>query len=492
MERRKFIANLAGIGALSVLAPGSVFSKNIAATKNWHIEQFKDKGLAHFSYAILVDRKVIIVDPERDPQQYYDFAKTHDAKISGIIETHPHADFASSHLEIHQEWKAAIYASSLTRPSYPFTAFDDGAILKLSDQVSLRSLFTPGHAPDHISVVLQENGKDIAVFSGDALLIGDVGRPDLRDYTNDVQTQRTRLAALMYHTIHQKFAKLADDVVVYPAHGAGSLCGKAIRDASSSTIGEEKLHNYAFESRTEVDFIRILLDELPFVPKYFPYDVQLNIKGSPNLTASIAKVKILQKDFQPDQQAIIIDGRPSASFKKSYLKNAINVQDATRFETWLGSVVAPDTPFYLVADDQNNLSRLIYKTAKIGYESNIKGAFVYDELDGNQFTAFDNNSFDPNSDQYTIIDVRSEKEVKENKIFKKAINIPLQELSSRISEIPTTKPILVHCASGYRSAAGSSLIKKYLPDLEIFDLGPAVTQYEGESKTREKGNTNHQ
>jgi hydroxyacylglutathione hydrolase len=487
MKRRKFI-NVAGIGALTVLVSERVFSKNIKSPAKWHIEQFKDKGLAHYSYAVLANGKIIIIDPERNPQIYYDFAKQNNATIIGVIETHPHADFASSHLEIHKSLGATIYTSSLTKPAYPFTPFDDGDIIKLSDAVSLRSVFTPGHAPDHVAAVLQENGKDIAVFSGDSLLIGDVGRPDLRDYSNNVLAQRKRLAGLMYHTIHEKFAKLDDGVIVYPAHGAGSLCGKAMRDAPSSTIGYEKQNNYAFEPRSEDEFVKLLLSDLPFIPKYFPYDVGLNVQGVPDINAGTLGVNVLQKNYRPAANALIIDGRDAGLFKNSYLTGAINVQDSSKFETWLGSIVGPGIPFYLTAANENDVSVLINKTAKIGYETNIAGAFVYDELNGNKFTAFNTAAFNPDNDNYTIIDVRTEKEVKEDKIFKNAINIPLQDLNARISEIPTNKPILVNCASGYRSAAGSSIIKKYLPNQEVFDLGKAVTQYDEKAAEESKKN----
>lgn len=479
MQRRNFIQT-AGLGTLAVLAPKFSWAK--IDSPNYHIEQFKDKGLAHFSYAVLAGDKLFIIDPGRDATQYYDFAKQHNVKITGVIETHPHADFASSHLEIHNNQAATIYASSLTKPAYPFHPFDDGKEIRLSKEVTLRSLFTPGHAPDHISVVLNENGKDIAVFSGDSLLIGDVGRPDLRDHHTDVLTQRQRLAGQMYHTIHDKFAKLNDDVIVYPAHGAGSLCGKAMRDAPSSTIGYEKANNYAFQPRSEEEFVNLLLSDLPFIPQYFAYDVALNIHGVPQRQKGIDAVPKLPKNYAFDSNAVVIDGRPATTFKQSFATGAVNLQDGTRFETWLGSVVAPETPFYLVAADDAHLQTLIDKTAKIGYEQFIKGAFVYDAKDGNRFTAFDVNNFDPNSNQYTIIDVRTEKEAKDEKIFGNAINIPLQDLSKRIKEIPTNKPILVTCSSGYRSAAGSSILQKYLPNQDIFDLSTSVTKFEKAEK----------
>lgn len=480
MERRKFLYNLAGLGLLSLVKPGQLLSKTLVASGNYVIEQFEYKGLAHFSYTVMADNKIIIIDPERDPHIYYDYAEKNKAKIVGVIETHPHADFASSHLEIHKKRRVPIYASSLTKPGYQATGFDDGQIIKLSNKVGLRAMFTPGHAPDHIAAVLVEDGKDVAVFSGDALLIGDVGRPDLRDFSKDVETQRQRLAEMMYDTIHEKFGKLADEVIVYPAHGAGSLCGKSIRKAESSTIGYEKQHNYAFEKRTKADFVSLLLNDQPFIPQYFPHAVGLNLTGAPDVKASLSKIKHLPRNYRPDAKALVIDSRPATAFKASYIPNAINIQSGGSFETWLGTLVAPDAAFYLVAGDEAGLQAAIRKAAAIGYESNIKGAFVYDATNGNQFTVFDKSTFHPGENKYTYLDVRTEKEVKETTVFKNSLNIPLQELSRRISEIPADKPILVNCASGYRSAAASSLLKKLLPAAQVFDLGAAVVDYKNQ------------
>ncbi len=477
MERRKFISSLACLGAVSIAKPTELFSKTAASTDNYTIEQFEDKGLAHFSYVVTAGKKAIIIDPKRDPQVYYDYAKKQRAEIVGVIETHPHADFASAHLEIHRKLNVPIYASSLTAPGYPATAFDDGAFIRLTDKVGLRSLYTPGHAPDHISVILFENARDIALFSGDSLLIGDVGRPDLRDFSNNIDSQRQKLAEMMYDTLHQKLAKLHDDVILYPAHGAGSLCGKAIRDAASSTIGYEKQYNYAFEERTKSEFVSLLLSDQPFVPKYFPYSVALNLRGAPDLAAGLARVPRLPRSFQPEKEAVVIDSRPAAAFKTSYIPNAVNIQDGGSFATWLGSLVDPDTDFYLVGADEKHLETVLHKAASIGYEAKIKGAMVYDATNGKRFAAFDKTSFTPEENKYTLIDARTVKEVQQEPIFKNSINIPLQELERRMSEIPTDKPILVSCASGYRSATASSMIKKLLPDAQVYDLGADVVTY---------------
>ena len=477
MKRRNFITNVTGISLITLLDNFKLIGQATSPSSNYVIEQFEDKGLAHFSYAVRAGKKIIIIDPQRNAQPYYDFAQKNNASIIGVIETHPHADFVSSHLEIHQKLNVPIYASRLTKAKYPLKEFDEGNIIQLTEQIGLRAMYTPGHAPDHIAAVLYEDGKDRAVFSGDSLFLGDVGRPDLLDFSSESDKQRRYLAAMMYDTIHQKFANLNDDVIVYPSHGAGSLCGKSIRKAASSTIGYEKQTNYAFENRTKDEFVNLLLSDQPFIPKYFAYDVHLNSKGAPVLKESLAKLNFLPKNYQPPSTAIIIDTRPAAAFKASYLRGAINIQVTGQLETWLGTIVAPESKFYLVAADEQVLNTAIKKAAAIGYDLNIHGAFVYDANNGNQFDAFDNNTFDPTENKYTYIDVRTEKEVTKQPIFKNSINIPLQEFTSRLSEIPKGKPLLIYCGSGYRSATAASILKKDMPSIEVYDLGPVVSQY---------------
>ena len=477
MKRRKFIANLAGLGMATMAGHLKLMGQITPGTSNFTIEQFEDKGLAHYSYAVMAGKKILIIDPQRNPQIYYDFAKNHDADIVGVIETHPHADFVSSHLEMHQKLGVPIYSSSLTKANYPLTAFDEGQEISLSPQVNLRSMYTPGHAPEHIAVLLMEDGREKIVFSGDSLFLGDVGRPDLLDFSKESDRQRKYLAGLMYDTIHDKFARLDDDVIVYPAHGAGSLCGKSIRKAVSSTIGYEKQFNYAFEKRTKSEFVSLLLSDQPFIPKYFAYDVGLNLQGAPGLISSIEKVRFLAKNFQPEADALIVDTRPAPVFKSSYITNAINIQATGQFETWLGSLIAPVSKFYLIAADEQALLNVIRRSAAIGYEANIKGAFVYDAKNGAHLKAFDTQSFVPDENKYTYIDVRTVKEVKQQPVLKNSINIPLHELTDRLSEIPKGKPLLVYCASGNRSSTASSILLKYMPTMEVYDLGPAVSQY---------------
>ncbi|ERM84147.1 hypothetical protein P872_15295 [Rhodonellum psychrophilum GCM71 = DSM 17998] len=445
--------------------------------ENVEIKQFEDDGLAHFSYAVGVDGGIVLVDPGRDPQPYYDYAASKNAKIIGVIETHPHADFVSSHLEIYQTTGATIYVSKLVGANYPHQAFDEGDEIVLSPNVKLRAVFTPGHSPDGISIVVEENGEDVAVFTGDTLFIGDVGRPDLRESAGSIMAKREELAKMMYKSTREKLMTLDDEVAVFPAHGAGSLCGKSMSQEKSSTIGAEKATNYALQEMTEAEFVSLLLEDQPFIPKYFPFNVDVNKIGAEPFVASVEKVTILERNYQPGPGSIIIDGRHEAEYKASHLEDAVNIMDGAKFETWLGSIVAPGDSFYLIGKDEVHLQALISKTAKIGYETFIQGAFVFDAKDGMQSDTFDQDLFDQNKDAFTIIDIRNAGEVAEGKVFENAINIPLPELMERAGEIPTGKPVVIHCGTGYRSAAGSSIVKNALKTTKVLDMSGAILEY---------------
>lgn len=447
-------------------------------------KQFEDKNLAHYSYVIISKGEIALIDPSRNPQRYYDFAKQYNAKITTVIETHPHADFVSSHLEIHNTTDATIYVSKILGAEYPHQTFDEGDAIVLGN-LTLKALNTPGHSPDSISIVaIDENGEQQAVFTGDTLFIGDCGRPDLREQAGAITTAREELAKQMFHSLRNKLMTLPNDVLVYPAHGAGSLCGKGLSEQNSSTIGAEKLSNWSLQNMSEADFVKELLADQPFIPKYFPFDVAVNKKGADAFALSISKVpqripvtcaecaNTLNADF------LIIDTRPQEQFKKAHLKNAINLMNDTKFETWLGSIVNHDEQFYLIADNEILLNQLIERTSKIGYEKQIALAFAMDYGD-TEMELFNSERLKQNEEAFTIIDIRNQSEVKANKIFANSIHIPLHELRERTKEIPVHKPIVVHCAGGYRSAAGSSIIKSKLNGTsQVFDLSEAVKQFQ--------------
>lgn len=448
------------------------------------IKQFEDNNLAHYSYAIMSKGEIALIDPARDPQPYYDFAKQHNAKITAVIETHPHADFVSSHLEILNTAGATIYVSKLLGAEYPHQTFDEGDALNLGN-ITLQAINTPGHSPDSISIVaVAENGKQQAVFTGDTLFIGDCGRPDLREQAGALTAARAELGKQMFHSLRNKLMTLPDDVLVYPAHGGGSLCGKGLSEQNSSTIGAEKISNWCLKNLTEEEFVKELLTDQPFIPKYFAFDVAINKKGADSFATSISKVE--QRDLftcascvnalSPD--VLIIDSRSQEQFKKAHLENAINLMNDAKFETWLGSIVNPGEVFYLIADNETVLNELISRAAKIGYEKQIALAFVTN-YGNTEMNFFDSEELKRNEELYTIVDIRNLSEVKAKKIFPNSIHIPLHELKERTNEIPVDKPIVVHCAGGYRSAAGSSIVKSKLNNtVQVFDLSEAVKLFQ--------------
>lgn len=445
------------------------------------IKQFEDKSLSHFSYAIICNGEIILIDPARDTQQYHEYANNNKARITGIIETHAHADFVSSHLELYKESGAPIYVSKMLNAAYPHQPFNQGQQIELG-KTRLIAIDTPGHSPDGISIVLEYDGKQRAVFTGDTLFIGDCGRPDLREEDENPQSSKEQLAKQLYHSLQNKLKLLPDELNVYPAHGAGSLCGNSLSDARSSTIKKEKETNWCLQSITEKDFVGTLLGEQPFVPKYFPFDVQLNIQGAPNMQNSLQKIKITNiKNYQDAQRLNqllwIIDTRDGALFKTGHLTHSINVINQAKFETWLGSIISPGEQFYLAAENETQLQKMLLRCAAIGYESKISEALVIGYT--NEMTdTLDLDYFKNNPDAFTIIDVRNEREIAEKSAFMNSVAVPLYELRERINEIPINKPLVVHCASGFRSAAGSSLLQSALIDqVKVYDLGEAIKQF---------------
>ncbi|MGV3539241.1 MAG: MBL fold metallo-hydrolase [Rufibacter sp.] len=444
------------------------------------IEQFEDKGLAQYSYIVMSDAEIAVIDPTRNPRQYEEYAMLHDAKIVAILETHPHADFVSGHLELSEAKQTPIYVSSLAGAEYKHSALADGDTIQVG-KVTLKALHTPGHSPDSVSfLLLDEEGKEQAVFTGDTLFVGDVGRPDLRENVGSQTGTREELARQLYHSTREKLMTLPDHVLVYPGHGAGSLCGKNLGSAPSSTIGDEKQKNPALQEMTEEQFVSFLTADQPFVPAYFEYNVELNRTGAPKFDSSVKKVPLLEPDHAIKEGTLLIDTRPQDQFKQGHVPGAINLQDGAKFETWLGSVVWPDEKFYLIAQDEDTLKDLICRTASIGYEPNILGAFCTPPLvEPEQEPQLELTAFKEDPEQYTIIDVRNQTEAQEKPVFANALNIPLPELRERLDEVPKEKPIVVHCAGGYRSAIGASIIKHVVQEVPVYDLSEAVKEVNG-------------
>ncbi len=440
------------------------------------IKQFEYKPLAHYSYAIVSDGKMAIIDAERDPSQYYAFAKASNAQIVAIIQTHPHADFVSSHLEIHNKTGAAIYNSQKLGADYAHVPFDNGDTLALGN-CTLKAIDTPGHSPDSITIVAKDEDTT-ALFTGDTLFIGDVGRPDLRENVGNMKAKREELALMMFETIRDKFNEFPDDTLIYPAHGAGSLCGKNLSAAASSSLGEERQNNWAFLTTDKDEFLKELLEGQPFIPSYFGYDVDLNKQGAPSLEESRNSIKF-EEDGTP--YGVVVDTREESLFKKGHIKGSFNIQAVSpnsKFETWLGAILKPNEPYTLVINTSSEKEGITDRISKIGYELFLEKLILTSGKSLETTPTLDLEHFKNNSPQYTIVDIRNQGEINDGKFFDNALEHPLNDLRTTAAKIPVDKPIVVHCAGGYRSAAGSSIIQSIHPNATVYDLSDRIKDFQ--------------
>jgi hydroxyacylglutathione hydrolase len=470
MQRRRFIKEgVLGLGLLCLSGKGIASKVN----RNFKIRQFVDEGLSQFAYAIYDNKSILLIDPARNIQPYLDFAEEEGLDIIGVIETHPHADFVSGHAELQRRLHIPIYVGKDYQAEFPHKALHQGDHIVLNSIVNLRVIHTPGHSPESISLVLVDQKQDVALFSGDTLLFGNVGRPDLRDVGGDVQSSQERLARAMYRTVNDKLSLLDDRLDLYPAHGAGSLCASGIRDTKTSTIGHERMYNPAFKIRSEEDFVSWMLSDLGVVPAYFSFDVYLNLLGAPDQHISLSAINVFPKNTTLPSDGLQLDTRGREYTAKSFVEGAIQIPGDGKFETWLGTIILPGEKFYLLAEDDEHLQQRLLQIAKIGYERQVLGALVWDRAQQGP-TEVDIDDVLKYPENYHIIDVRNEDEARKNRIFSHAVNVPLPDLIRSIPEIHTDKPIVVHCASGYRSAIGSSLLRRALQDAVIYDCGVTI------------------
>jgi glyoxylase-like metal-dependent hydrolase (beta-lactamase superfamily II)/rhodanese-related sulfurtransferase len=445
------------------------------------VKQFYDEALSHLSYAVASDGEAALIDPARDPAPYLEFSDDQNSTITSVFETHPHADFASSHREFHTRYGAKIFINPKVKPHYPYSAMRHGDEVQIG-RTTVKAYFTPGHSPDHNAyLIVDEKGKDAALFTGDSLFVGDVGRPDLREGTGNMHVSRHELAKMMYGTIHQIFGGFADEVIVYPAHGPGSLCGKNMGAELQTTIGQEKENNWAFQIKEEDAFVEEYLKGQTYVPRYFPFEVELNRTGAPPLEASVRNKQLQDTAVVLEHNRLLIDVRDEETFKKGHIDNAINIQleDASsKFETWLGSIVGPEEDFILIGIDAEECRKAIRRAARIGYEKN--GSYFVLSTDDAQVHSelLDPGELRQNPGRFTILDIREQSELhEEGKIFEHAVHIPLHALRERVAEVPAGKPIVVHCSGGYRSAIGASMLDARIGGVPVYDLGEYVEQF---------------
>src|SRR4051812_29218508 len=413
-----------------------------------HFQHFYLACLAHASYLIADGGEAVVVDPQRDVDQYLETAQRLDVVIKYVIETHLHADFVSGHRELAARSGAEIVFGARADALFPHRAVADGDVLSVGS-VALRAIETPGHTPESICWLVSENGRPSKLLSGDTLFIGDVGRPDLagsRGYTSE------EMAAMLYDSLHTKILTLPDDIEVWPAHGAGSACGKNISKDASSTIGLQRRTNWALQPMPRREFVETLTSGLAAPPRYFPRDAELNRQG-PRALSEIPAGRLTPESLPSD--ALILDVRDAAAFGAGLIAGAINIGLNGNFASWCGTLLPFDAPIVIVAADDTSASQAVMRLARVGIE-NIPGCI--NSLDGFPITPLPQLTV-RDLDGISVLDVRRRAEFWEGHVTD-AENVPLDELPERLAEIDRHHPLAVICAGGYRSSIACSILAR--------------------------------
>lgn len=431
-----------------------------------YFEQFYLGCLAHASYMLASEGEAIVIDPQRDVEIYLTAAAEHDLKIRHIFETHLHADFVSGHKELAERTGAKIYIGPHGGARFARVEVGDGFQLRVG-KMRIEVLNTPGHTPESICIVVtdeEKSEKPWAVFTGDTLFIGDVGRPDLSQSHTPAE-----LAGLLYDSLHTKLMKLPGDVLVYPAHGAGSLCGRNMRAERSSTIATERTTNYALQIGSRDEFIRELTSKVPVRPEYFAQDAEINRDGA----APLSELKEL-KSLSPqalksllDESVIALDVRPPSDFAKGHVPGSINIALSGQFASWAGSVIGLTARPVLIADNDEQLSEARLRLARVGIEDArgfLEGGIAGWKEAGMPVGTLQEISVDQlsawlGSREATLIDVRREGEWKAGHI-EGAVWSPLDTLTRNLPVLDRNRRIAVQCKSGYRSAIACSVLQK--------------------------------
>jgi hydroxyacylglutathione hydrolase len=432
------------------------------------VENFFLSCLAHASHLIASEGIAAVIDPQRDVDIYIEAAQQKGVKIEHIIETHLHADFVSGHHELAERTGARIYLGAGSGAKFPHTAVTDGDSIQFGN-CRFDFISTPGHTIESICIVMTDLGEGAApqaIFSGDTLFVGDVGRPDL---SGNFTAQE--LAAKLYHSLQDKLLNYPDDTKIYPAHGAGSLCGRNMSTERWSTIGREKLSNYALKSRSEDEFVRAVTEGLPPRPEYFGRDVELNREGAqllneipPPKPVRAPEVLRLQSEG-----AIVLDTRPAIQFAVAHVPGSMHIALSGQYASWAARILGLDKQIILVGEDDDHLRESQMRLARVGIE-NVK-AYLDGGIHGwiqegyelefiPQVTVEELSQLRANDDGHiAILDVREPGEV-ESGAMQGSVCIPLGQLSSRTSELDPDKLIVVHCKGGYRSSIATSILRR--------------------------------
>ena len=429
--------------------------------------------LAHASYMVgdPETQTAAVIDPQRDVDQYLEDARQQGLQIRHVFLTHFHADFVAGHIELRDRAGAKIYLGARAQADYPFTGMKDGATLELG-KVRLKVLETPGHTPEAISLLVYDLEKDYrnphAVLTGDTLFIGDVGRPDLMA---SIGVTASELAGMLYDSLHHKLLTLPDETLVYPAHGAGSMCGKNLSTETVSTIGVQRRYNYALQSMSKEEFIRLVTAEQPEAPEYFAYDAMLNRRERPTLENTMERVlKPLSLDevlWLRDAGSQVLDVRATADFAGVHLADSVSICLSGNFATWAGTILDRENPIVIIAEPGRE-EETIMRLGRIGFDH------VAGYLEGGMQALDTHLDLVRRTDRITaptlaeqlaspepplVLDVRTERECQEKRI-EGSFNIPLNHLQERVYKVPLDQKIVVHCAGGYRSSIATSLLEQ--------------------------------
>ena len=437
------------------------------------LKQFYLGCLAHASY-LIGDEKTgaaAVVDPQRDIGIYLAFAAEHKLQIKHVFLTHLHADFVAGHLELRDQLGAKIYLGAKAQAEYKFTPMADGSAVEFGS-VRMKALETPGHTPESISIAVYDLDKSEtephAILTGDTLFVGDVGRPDLRAALG---WSATDLGALLYDSLQTKILPLPDASLVYPAHGAGSLCGKAISKETVSTIGEQRRVNYALQPMSKKAFIELVTADQPEAPPYFVYDAVLNSKERNTLDEALEReLKPLELDRVLELRedgAQILDTREPEEFAAAHLAGSTNIGLSGQYATWAGTILNREKPIVIIANPGREAESAV-RLGRIGFD-NVAGY-----LKGGMESFSSRDELTRKSERYSaafaaeilasreapqFLDVRTPRE-REGKMIEGSVNIPLNRLPERVGELDKNRPVLVHCAGGYRSSIAASLLEQ--------------------------------
>ena len=437
-----------------------------------YFEQHYLACLAHASYFIAdpATGSAVVVDPQRDIEPYLAEAEKHGWKIEHVYLTHFHADFLAGHLELRERTGAKIHLGGQAEAEFDFVPEFDGTTLQLGESVRIVAMETPGHTPESISLqlfdLLADDSVPQVLLTGDALFIGDVGRPDL---LASIGFTKEELGKMLYDSLHNKILKLPDEVRVYPAHGAGSMCGKKLSDETSSTIGEQRLTNYALQPMTPAEFLAVVTVDQPKMPAYFAHDANLNRKEFPPLGAAVARglEPLSLADFltQANRGVQVLDVRDCESFAAEHLEGSVSIGIDGRYATWAGTLLNLEHPVILITE-QGREEEAILRLGRIGFDTVIGylqgGASSWQDrpdlvegfsrLESAELLAMTRGANAPK-----ILDVRTGGEYEAGHI-EGALHIPLADLPGRMDEIKDVENLVIYCASGYRSVTAASIL----------------------------------